>query len=114
MWKGIRVIMKISCQDRQAKVEVIPTASSLIIKNMGDYERDRKKQKLENRAGNITFQQVLSIAKFLQKEGKSDSREFKGTVSQVLGTCLTLGCTVDGESSKDVTIKVQSGEVKCE
>merc|ERR1712146_64799 len=99
-WKGIRVPMRLNCQDRAAKVEVLSTASSLIIKDMGNYQRDRKKQKLENRSGNITFQQVLNIAKLLQSEGKSSAREFSGTVTQVLGTCLTVGCTVDGVQSK--------------
>ena len=112
-WKGIRVPMKLSCQDRAAKVEVLTTASSLIIRDMGNYQRDRKKQKLENRSGNITFQQVLNIAKLLQSEGKSSAREFSGTVTQVLGTCLTVGCTVDGKSPKQVQQQVKSGEIKC-
>merc|ERR1711879_830481 len=85
-WKGIRVPMKLSCQDRAAKVEVLTTASSLIIRDMGNYQRDRKKQKLENRSGNITFQQVLNIAKLLQSEGKSAAKTYQGTVCSVLGT----------------------------
>jgi len=112
-WKGIRVPMRLNCQDRAAKVEVLSTASSLIIKDMGNYQRDRKKQKLENRSGNITFQQVLNIAKLMESEGKSSSKSFAGTVTQVLGTCLSVGCTVDGKSPKVVTKQVQSGEIKC-
>merc|ERR1712072_1587323 len=100
MGKGIRVPMKLSCQDRAAKVEVMTTASSLVIKDMGNYQRDRKKQKLENRSGNITFQQVLNIAKLLESEGKSSAKNFACTVTQILGTCLSVGCTVDGKSPK--------------
>jgi len=111
-WKGIRVPIELSCQNREAKVQIKPTAAALIIKDMGNYQRDRKKQKLENRAGNVTFQQVKAVAKFQQEEGKSQSREFMGTVTQVLGTCLSLGCTVDGKSAKLVTAQVKSGEIK--
>merc|ERR1712080_347203 len=106
-WKGIRVPIVLSCQNREAKVVIKPTSSSLIVKDMGNYQRDRKKQKLSNRSGNITFQQVKKIAKFLEAESRSNSRDFKGTVTQVLGTCLSLGCTVDGKNAKTVTQMVK-------
>merc|ERR1712188_300694 len=31
-WKGLRVTVKLICQNRQAQVEVVPSASSLVIK----------------------------------------------------------------------------------
>jgi len=113
-WKGIRVPIVLHCQNREAKVSVKPTASALLIKDMGNYQRDRKKQKIGNRSGNVTFQQVKAIAKFQQEEGRSQAKTFVGTVTQVLGTCVSLGCTVDGKSAKDVTAMVKSGEIKCE
>merc|ERR1712151_344004 len=111
-WKGIRVPIHLHCQNREAKVYIKPTTSSMIIKDMGNYQRDRKKQKFANRSGNITFQQVKTIAKFQQDEGKSMARDFKGTVTQVLGSALSLGCTVDGKSAKLVTEQGKSGEIK--
>merc|ERR1712039_839417 len=90
-WKGIRVPIHLHCQNREAKVFVKPTTSSLLIKDMGNYQRDRKKQKLENRSGNVTFQQVKNIASFLEKEGRSAAKTYQGTVCSVLGTCLSLG-----------------------
>ena len=111
-WKGIRVPIYLHCQNREAKVFIKPTVSALLIKDMGDYQRDRKKQKLANRAGNVTFQQIKNIAKAMQADGKSASREFVGTVTQVLGSALSLGCTVDGKNAKEVTEMVKSGELK--
>merc|ERR1712080_586299 len=99
-WKGIRVPIVLECQNREAKVIITPTSSALIIKDMGNYQRDRKKQKLENRSGNITFQQVKTIAKFQEAQGRSDSKDFMGTVTQVLGSCLSMGCLVDGKNAK--------------
>ena len=37
--------MKLIVQNRQAKVEVVPTAAALIIKALKEPPRDRKKQK---------------------------------------------------------------------
>jgi hypothetical protein len=40
--------------------------------------------------------------------------EFVGTVKEILGTVVSLGCTVDGKSGKEMTALVDSGEVKVE
>jgi len=44
-WKGLRVTCKLLVQNRQAKVEVVPGAASLIIKALKEPYRDRKKVK---------------------------------------------------------------------
>jgi ribosomal protein L11 len=44
-WQGLRVTVKLIVQNRQAKVEVMPSAASLIIKALKEPPRDRKKVK---------------------------------------------------------------------
>ncbi|CAJ1378132.1 unnamed protein product [Effrenium voratum] len=44
-WKGIRVTVKLTIQNRAAKVDVEPNATSLIIKALKEPLRDRKKTK---------------------------------------------------------------------
>jgi large subunit ribosomal protein L12e len=44
-WKGLRVTCKLLVQNRQAKVEVVPSAAALIIKALKEPARDRKKVK---------------------------------------------------------------------
>ena len=44
-WKGLKVTVKLTIQNRQAKIEVVPSAASLIIKALKEPPRDRKKQK---------------------------------------------------------------------
>ena len=44
-WNGLRVTCKLIVQNRQAKVEVCPSAASLIIKALKEPQRDRKKVK---------------------------------------------------------------------
>ncbi|KAF7085407.1 hypothetical protein CFC21_088842 [Triticum aestivum] len=44
-WKGLRVTVKLTVQNRQAKVSVVPSAAALVIKALKEPERDRKKVK---------------------------------------------------------------------
>ena len=46
----------------------------------GFVARDRKKEKLPNREGNITFDQVLKVARLIEDDGRSRSLDFSGTV----------------------------------
>ena len=109
-WKGIRVMVQLRCQNRAAEITVKPTSSALIIKELGGYERDRKKVKNVNHKGNLTLDQVKKIAKVI--EDKSMAKTFAGTVKQVLGTCLSMGCTVDKMNAKKVIEKINNGDLK--
>ena len=42
---------------------------------------------------------------------RSMAKELKGTVLEMLGTCRSVGCTVDGEHPEDITERVQSGDL---
>ncbi|CAG5849535.1 unnamed protein product [Menidia menidia] len=44
-WKGLRITVKLTIQNRQAAIEVVPSASALIIKALKEPPRDRKKVK---------------------------------------------------------------------
>jgi large subunit ribosomal protein L12e len=114
-WEGARIFIEIHAQNKQAKIVPKPGVSAYIIKEMTGFTmRDRKKEKLPNRSGNITFDQVLKIARLMEEQGKSGSKDFCGSVKQVLGSCMTVGCTVDGQSPKEITKKVNLGEYKCQ
>nr|KAF6349034.1 hypothetical protein mMyoMyo1_011621 [Myotis myotis] len=54
-WKGLRITVKLTIQNRQAQIEVVPSASALIIKALKEPPRNRKKQKNMKHSGNITF-----------------------------------------------------------
>ena len=42
-WKGLRITVKLTVQNRQAKVSVVPTAGSMVIRALKEPPRDRKK-----------------------------------------------------------------------
>ena len=97
-------------QNRQCTITVLPTAAPLVIKALKEGPRDRKKQKNVKHNGNLKFSDIIDIAKKLRP--KSMAIEFKGTVKEVLGTCVSLGCTVDGKSPKDINALVNSGDLE--
>jgi len=107
-WKGLKVTCRLTIQNRIATVEVIPSASSLVIKALKEPPRDRKKEKNIKHSGNLSFDEIVTVAR--QMRERSMAKEFKGTVKEILGTCVAIGCTVDGQSPKIVQEKVEDGE----
>ena len=100
-------MVQLKCQNRTAEITVKPTSSALIIKELGGYERDRKKVKNVTHKGNLTLEQVKKISKVIEE--KSMAKNYAGTVKQVLGTCLSIGCTVDKQNPKQVIAKINNG-----
>jgi large subunit ribosomal protein L12e len=87
----------------------MPTAAPLVIKALKEGPRDRKKTKNVKHNGNLKMDDIIDIAKKLRP--KSMAVEFKGTVKEVIGTCVSLGCTIDGKSPKEVTALIDAGEI---
>jgi len=109
-YKGLKVTVKLSIQNRKSTVEVLPSASSLIIAALKEPIRDRKKEKNILHDGNITFDQVLDIARTMRPN--SLAKKFAGTVTEILGTCHSIGCTVDKQHPHDLLLQVKSGELE--
>lgn len=60
--------------------------------------------------GNLKFDEIIEIAKKIKN--RSFAREFKGTVKEVLGTCVSVGCTIDGKSPKEVQQAIDAEEIE--
>ncbi|OEH79281.1 60s ribosomal protein [Cyclospora cayetanensis] len=108
-WKGMKVTVCLKVQNRQATVEVVPTASSLIIKELKEPPRDRKKTKNIKHNGNLSLQQLFQIARTMRP--KSLAHEFSGTVKEIVGTCHSIGCTIDGSHPSEMQERIDSGEI---
>merc|ERR1712161_49481 len=67
-WKGIRVTVKLTIQNRQAKVDVEPNATSLVIKALKEPLRDRKKTKNIKHSGNLTKETIFDICRQMRKK----------------------------------------------
>ena len=99
-WRGIKIYIEIMVQNRQATVSICPTAAPLILKALKEPPRDRKKTKNVVHNGKLSLDNVIAIAKEMRP--KSMAATFKGTVLEVLGTCVSVGCSIDGKRPQDV------------
>jgi large subunit ribosomal protein L12e len=104
------VTVKLTIQNRQATVSVVPSASSLVIRALKEPPRDRKKEKNIKHTKSIPFDEIVSIAKIMREADKSLAKDLSGTVKEILGTAFSTGCQVDGKSPKDVSDAIDAGE----
>ncbi|KAI5118832.1 hypothetical protein M0805_006152 [Coniferiporia weirii] len=109
-WKGLRVTVQLTIQNRQAAVSVVPSASSLVIRALKEPPRDRKKEKNIKHAGNIPLDEIVEIARTMRS--KSLAKELKGTVKEILGTAQSVGCTVDGQPPHDLIDAINNEELE--
>ncbi|CAN0103264.1 unnamed protein product [Rangifer tarandus platyrhynchus] len=93
-WKGLRITVKLTIQNRQAQTEVVPSVSALIIKALKEPPRDRRKQNSIKHSGNITFDEIVNIAQHMWHW--SLARELSGTIKEILGTAQSVGYNVAG------------------
>ena len=107
-WKGLRVTVKLIVQNRQAKVEVVPSAGSLVIRALNEPPHTGDGPKVHD--GDLSFDQVYDIAKVMR--GRSMARTMAGTVKEILGTCFSVGCTVDGKAPRDVQQEIDAGTME--
>ncbi len=82
-WKGLRITVQLTIQNRQAKVSVVPSASALVIKALKEPPRDRKKVKHIKHSGNIPFDQIVDIARIMRP--RSMARHMSGVCKEILG-----------------------------
>ena len=109
-WKGLKVTVKLIIQNRQAKVELVPSASSMVMKALKEPYRDRKKGPKDiKHDGNIPLEEIIEIARVMRP--RSLAKELSGTVKEILGTAQSIGCTVNDEPPHDIIEKIDDGEL---
>lgn len=107
----IHVLLKV--KDRKATTEIWPSTSQLIIRELKETREPKKKggekiPQLHN--GSLSLNSLFKITN--EVRGRSKSRTMRGTLKEVLGTCRSLGCFVDGVLPAEVTQAVNGG--RCE
>lgn len=101
--------VRLTIQNRQAQISVVPSASSLVIKALKEPPRDRKKEKNIKHTKSIPLDDIIDIARTMRH--RSFAKELKGTVLEILGTAFSVGCQVDGRSPKEVSDEIKEGEI---
>ena len=108
-YEGMSVPVKVivNTDDKSFEVEVgIPPTSALIKKELGlDKGSTEPKHKI---VGNLSMEQAVKIAKM--KRESMLSYNLKNAAKEVIGTCVSLGVTVDGKDPKEVHKLIDNGE----
>jgi large subunit ribosomal protein L11 len=115
-YNGMQVPVKVIVDDKKnVTLEIgIPPASALILIEAGLEKGSSGEAGLEKglsserTVGNISVAQAIKIAKM--KRQSSLSYELKNTVKEILGTCLSMGVTVDEKPARDVQKAIDAGE----
>ncbi|MGC9037490.1 MAG: 50S ribosomal protein L11 [Candidatus Micrarchaeia archaeon] len=107
---GIKVPVKVvvNTDTKAYTIEVgLPPTSALILKELGIQKGAKGK---DEKVGNITLEQIKKIAKM--KSAALYGRSEKERIKQIIGTCKSMGVTVEGIDAKEALRKLESGELK--
>ena len=107
-FKGMRVPVEvvIDTETKAFKVNVgTPTTAALIVKEAG-VEKGSGAPGREM-VGNLSMEQVVRIARLKRKDMRA--KTLKAAVKQVLGTCVSMGVSVEGKHPREVIREVEEG-----
>ncbi|MEM3596814.1 MAG: 50S ribosomal protein L11 [Candidatus Bathyarchaeia archaeon] len=108
-YAGMKVPVKVAVDPETKAFEVsvgTPTTSALIVSEL-KIEKGSGAPKTQ-KVGNLTMEQVIRIAKI--KRHELLAKTLKGAVKEVLGSCVSMGVTVDGKDPKEVQAEIDEGK----
>jgi len=108
-YAGMKVPVKVIVDTETKEFEVTvgtPTTSALIVSEL-KIEKGSGSPKAQ-KVGNLSMEQVLRIARMKQAELLSPT--LKAAAKEVLGSCVSMGVTVDGKDPKEVQKEIDEGK----
>jgi len=108
-YAGMKVPVKVAVDVEEKTFEVTvgtPTASALIVSEL----KIEKGSGTPNTAkvGDLTMEQVVRIAKM--KRPQLLASTLKGAAKEMLGTCISMGVTVEGKDPREVQAEIDEGK----
>jgi large subunit ribosomal protein L11 len=101
----VRVVVDVDTKAFEVEIGT-PTTSALIVKELG-IEKGSGNPKAE-KAGNLTVEQVAKIAQM--KLPGSYALSDRSAAKEVLGSCVSMGITVDGRDPREVQKEISEGK----
>jgi large subunit ribosomal protein L11 len=105
---GMKVPVKVTIdpKTKQFEIEVgTPPATALILKEVG-VEKGSGSPK-GKRVGNLSMDQVIKIARM--KYNSLLGRDLKRKVKEIVGSCVSVGVTIEGKSPKEIQGEIDRG-----
>lgn len=105
----IKVIIDKKAKTFEIEVGTPPTAS-LIKSELGVKEPVKEEAGVKGKKtiGNLTIDQVVKIAGM--KQEATLAKTLKAQVMEIIGTCISLGVTVEGKPPKEVQAEIKEGK----
>lgn len=106
---GMRVPVEVIVDTNTKEFEInvgIPSTAALIMQEIKK-EKGVAMPGKEN-LGNISFQKIIEIAKIKMKYLRA--RNLKSAVKQIVGTCLSMGVTIDKKNPKEIIKAIEKGD----
>lgn len=113
-YSGMKVPIKIIIDKKTKEVEITvgtPPTASLIKKELGvELAKITEEEKTagKNNVGNLTFDQVVKIAKM--KQENLYAKDLKAAVKQVVGTAASMPILVENKKPKEVIKEIEEGK----
>ncbi len=109
-YEGLRVPVKIIVkEDKSFEIKVgVPPVSALIKKELGIEKGSSNPGR--DFVGNLTLEQLIKIARM--KKEQSLSYTLKGVVKEVIGTCISMGITIEGKNPKEFLREIEEGRIE--
>lgn len=107
-YAGMKVPVKVAVDVENKTFEVTigtPTASALIVSEL-KIEKGSGTPNTE-KVGDLTMEQVVRIAKM--KRSQLLASTLKGAAKEMLGTCVSIGVTVEGKDPREVQKEIDAG-----
>ncbi len=112
-YQGMTVPVKITVDPKTKSYTITvgtPPVSALIKKELG-IEKGSGSPKA-TKVGDLKIEQVKKIAKMKMQDSLSPN--LRAMVMEVLGSCVSIGVTVEGMDPKEVQEKIKKGEITLE
>jgi large subunit ribosomal protein L11 len=109
-YAGMKVPVKVAVDPETKEFEVsvgTPTASALIVSELKIEKGSGTPSTAK--VGNLTVEQVLRIAKI--KRHELLAKTLKSAAKEVLGSCVSMGVTIDGKDPREVQKEIDEGKL---
>lgn len=83
-WKGLKITVCLTIQNRQASISVVPSAASLIIKALKEPPRDRKKVKNGKLNETILWTMMVVISMEWMDKKNGEKRPFIRILERII------------------------------
>ena len=108
-FNGMKVPVKVIIDPATKNFEIevgTPPAASLILKEIGGEKGSSSPTR--HKAGDITIDQVIKVAKM--KFDNLLGRDLKHKTKEIIGTCRSMGVTVEGKNPSEIQKAIDDGE----